>query len=202
MTSTTRPFRLTTVCTGNICRSPFAEAALDRLLLGRRDFHIDSRGSAAGFGDAAPEPMLRAAGRHDIDLRRHRSRPLDREVVERADLVLALGRDHRAAVARLSPRANRRTFTLLEFGRLIGTLDARDMNRLRSPDLDVDERLAEAVRLVASRRGHLVADAAADLSVADPFGGRDSAYTDAADRIMSAVRPVAAFLTEVAAPPV
>jgi protein-tyrosine phosphatase len=197
-----RPFRVTTVCTGNICRSPFAEAALGRLLQGPREFHIDSRGSAAGFGRAVPGPMLEAAARHDIDLRPHRSRALDREVVDGADLVLALGRDHRAAVARLSPRASRRTFTLLEFGRLLGTLDARDMHRLRSRDLDAEGRLAEAVRLVASRRGHLVTHAAAaDLSIADPFGGRDSAYADAADRIMTAVRPVAAFLAEVAAPP-
>lgn len=196
-----RPFHVTTVCTGNICRSPFAEAALGRLLQGRRDFHIASRGSEAAFGEVVPEPMLTAARRHDIDLRRHRSRPLDRSAVDESDLVLALGRDHRAAVARLSPRASRRTFTLLEFGRLLGTLDAADMRWLRSDDLEADERLADAVQLVASRRGHLDADAAAGgLSVADPYGGRDSAYADAADRIMTAVRPIAAFLAEVAEP--
>ncbi|HET6762876.1 MAG TPA: low molecular weight protein arginine phosphatase [Longimicrobiaceae bacterium] len=112
MTDTDAPHPATTtynllfVCTGNTCRSPMAEGVA-RAELERRGWahvRVASAGLAAYEGSPATAEAVAVAGRHGVDLAAHRSRPLTRELVEWADLVLAMGPSHLAGIARLNGR--------------------------------------------------------------------------------------------------
>lgn len=84
------------VCTGNICRSPMAEAMLRHELerRGCHDVEVASAGTWAGPGNpATPEAVEVMRGR-GIDLDRHRSRPVDPVEVAEADLVVAMTSVH------------------------------------------------------------------------------------------------------------
>ena len=89
--------RVVLVCTGNICRSPTAEAVLRHQLeqagLGAR-VAVDSAGTYAGHGGEAPDPRARDAARQrGYDLTGLRARGLLPEDAD-ADLVLAMDRGH------------------------------------------------------------------------------------------------------------
>ena len=87
------------VCTGNTCRSPLAEALL-RLEAGRRhvDIAASSAGTFAATGAPASAHSIMAAGRRGADLSSHRSRGLNSDMLEEADLVLAMTPSHLGAV--------------------------------------------------------------------------------------------------------
>lgn len=91
------------VCAGNICRSPYAAAALDRELPpGLRDRIL---ASSAGFfepGRPSPDEAVEAARPRGVELSAHRSRALSADVVGEARLVLAMERWQARRVARLS----------------------------------------------------------------------------------------------------
>jgi protein-tyrosine phosphatase len=84
------------VCTGNICRSPLAEAIARRLLdeRGRPDIEVSSAGTAAFDGSPASEGAYLVALENGLDLSSHVSTPLSPEVVTEADLVLGMAPHH------------------------------------------------------------------------------------------------------------
>jgi protein-tyrosine-phosphatase len=96
-------FNILFVCTGNTCRSPMAEGVAASELARRGWTHVAvaSAGSSAEPGHPAAEHAVAAAARRGVDLRSHRSRPLTRDLVEWADLVLAMSPSHLDPVARL-----------------------------------------------------------------------------------------------------
>ena len=90
------------VCTGNTCRSPLAALALRRELGGEaNDVRIQSAGTAATAGQPASMGSQRVAEAEGLDLAQHRSRPVTREMLAAADLVLVMSPSHRAAVRAL-----------------------------------------------------------------------------------------------------
>ena len=62
---------------------------------------VGSAGIAADETSGASEGSLLVAMEQGLDLSRHRSRQLDRRLVEEADLVLTMGGSHLAAVREL-----------------------------------------------------------------------------------------------------
>jgi protein-tyrosine phosphatase len=104
MESDNRPesFRLLFVCSGNTCRSPLALALAERELA-RLGWQVEVRsgGVSALSGAPASEGSLRAAERHGLDLRGHRSRPVDPELLDWADLVLVMSPGHLLRLAEL-----------------------------------------------------------------------------------------------------
>jgi len=94
-------YNLLFVCTGNSCRSPLAEAIAQREIAERGWSHVAvaSAGIAAVPGAPASDGAVQVAGEQGIDLTHHRTRPLTPELVEWADLVLAMSASHLAAVA-------------------------------------------------------------------------------------------------------
>lgn len=88
--------RLLFVCTGNTCRSPLAEAVARRLLAerGLSDVIAESAGTSAWEGSTASDGSMLVALEHDLDLSGHRTRPLTRDLVDAADLILAMGPTH------------------------------------------------------------------------------------------------------------
>lgn len=84
------------VCTGNMCRSPLAEAML-RAELERRGadgFTVSSAGTGAWEGRAASDGALLVGLEQGLDLSAHRSRHLTKDVVAEADVIFGMSRAH------------------------------------------------------------------------------------------------------------
>jgi protein-tyrosine phosphatase len=103
--------RILIVCIGNICRSPTAEF-LFRDKLKHRDIHISSAGLKALVGRPMDDNAMQILKERGIDAAEHRARQLDPSMLREADLVLAMERNHVAAVSRLAPEASGKLFLL------------------------------------------------------------------------------------------
>jgi protein-tyrosine-phosphatase len=189
---TPRRFRLLFVCTGNICRSPFARFHTRLLLemrLGPRWaswFDVASGGTGAVVG-AEMHPLSRAQlgplATHP-DVAAFRARQLPARDVEMADLVLTVSRSHRSAVLELEPRALRSTFTLPEFARLLDGVDHAAL------PADPRERAHALVAAALAERGQGAPVDPEDDAIPDPVQGTVSDHAEAARRIHDAVRPL------------
>lgn len=113
--------RILIVCTGNICRSPYAAYRLQAALTQRgiTRIAVDSAGTRAEPQHPMALRISRALMRAGIESNDFQSKPVTRQLVERADLILTAETAHRAAVVRLEPATLGRVFTLRQFARLI-----------------------------------------------------------------------------------
>lgn len=115
------------VCTGNTCRSPMAEALLARAIAeaGLPGIEVASAGIGAWEGAAASEGAYLVMLEQGYDLSAHRARQLTREMVEQADLILAMGWAQLARVRELG--GGGRAHLIGEFaGRDSGDAEVRD----------------------------------------------------------------------------
>ncbi len=169
------------VCTGNICRSPLAEALLrdrsGRLLDGA--VRVRSAGTWARSGHPAMPETISAAARLGLDIEEHAASPLTAASIERADLILGLTAEHRDEAARIVPEARARAFTLKE---LVALLKGVEPARGRSREAVLD-RIAQADAL----RSDLDRGIVADLDVIDPLGLGAEFHLEVAREIEAAV---------------
>lgn len=177
-------FRVLAICSGNVCRSPFVELLLGRELSSRPDFVVESAGTIASPGQRMTVEMCEAAALFGITAEsaaQHEARRLSEGTVARADLILGLTREHRAAAVSLDPGAVRRAFTLNEFARLVDVGAASDAGA-RSP--------GELVARAASGRGPGAQWAQNDDDIADPIGQPWEVYQRVSAEIARAVETV------------
>ena len=104
------------VCTGNICRSPMAEALLRHGLAERgcNSIEVSSVGTwAMGGNPAMPEAVetLRALG---IDLSQHRSRDVDEAEMAAADVIVVMTSVHVRELKTAVPDATPKVLMLKE----------------------------------------------------------------------------------------
>ena len=190
-------FRLLFVCTGNICRSPFAQVLAGHLLVARLGgraaghFEVSSAGVRAVVG-APMHPASRAQlshwGLHGDNASRFVARQLSSSMIDSVDLVLGASPGHRSAVVGCEPAALSTTFSLREFARLVGSVEQRS--------LPVDpvaraHALVEEARLL---RG-LVQSAEVDGDrIPDPMGEAPAVHQLAATLISDALHSIITVL--------
>jgi protein-tyrosine phosphatase len=101
-----------TICTGNICRSPVAEAALRDACPG---LNVASAGLQALAGHGIDPDSAAAVQAIGISLSDHCARQFDAEMGKAADLILVMEAHHRAEIARRWPHLLGKTFLLGHF---------------------------------------------------------------------------------------
>lgn len=109
-------FRILFVCSGNICRSPLAEAvfkaqAAEAGVASR--FHVDSAGTH-GYHEGEPaDPRTRRVGRkHGLDVDSI-ARPVVDEDFDRFDLIVAMDRGHRSELIARGGKGRRASIRLM-----------------------------------------------------------------------------------------
>jgi protein-tyrosine phosphatase len=159
------------VCTANICRSPMAEAFLARRLAGLGS--AASVRSAGLLGDGAPPhpEVITVMTGYGLDVAGHRSRRVTPDDLERADLTIAMAREHLRHAVVAVPAVWSRAFTLRELVRRGGTIGQRTSRESLPEWLD---RIHEG-----RERAALLGDSPDD-DVADPTGGPPHGYTETA----------------------
>lgn len=100
------------VCTGNICRSPMAEAVLRSLVPQEADFDVLSFGTLARQGNPAMDGTLIAAREAGLDLSQHRATPASTPLLAGLDLVLAMERHHMEHILIMAPDLGAKVFGL------------------------------------------------------------------------------------------
>jgi protein-tyrosine phosphatase len=90
------PRRILVVCYGNVCRSPYFQAVLQRAMPA---VTVDSAGFV-GSDRAVPEISLTISAERGLDLSQFRSRPLMADVVKSADLILVMDSDQARQIMR------------------------------------------------------------------------------------------------------
>lgn len=147
------------ICHGNICRSPYAEAALRRTeLLRERDMSVGSAGFV-GAGRPTPAEGLAVATRRGLDLTPHESRLMEMGELRSTDLIVVMDTRQRREVAARADRPRREILVL-------GDLDPRPIRRrtIRDP-WSQDEAVFEAVY---ERIDRCVAELARELNRTSP----------------------------------
>lgn len=199
------PFRLLTVCTGNICRSPQAAQLLEARIcaagkLLSAQVEVASAGTRAvldaGMDPSAAELSRELGGAPD----HHRARQLTPQMVDGADLVLCMSREHRSAAVRMMPRASRHTFLLTEFAGLLEDLarnQRADSLWAGSAAEDPPGQLRGSVRAAASRRGQIPRHVFPFAEIVDPHRADVSVYRESADQIHQAVERICQAAAEI-----
>jgi low molecular weight protein-tyrosine phosphatase len=178
-------FAIVFVCSGNRFRSPLAEHLMRAATHGL-PVHVSSLGTLE-LKEGPPLVEATELGRElGLDLAAHRSRPLRRELVGEADLVLGFERRHVAHAVVDGGVPRERTFTVPELAGLLRALEAHG-----------PAATAEAARALVAQANALrvrIAREPPDVEIADPYGGTPEAYRRSAEAVRDAVRRIAAGL--------
>jgi low molecular weight protein-tyrosine phosphatase len=105
------------VCTGNICRSPTAEAVFRKLAADaglQEALFADSAGTHGYHIGEPPDPRAQAsAATRGYDLSRLRARTVERVDFERFDLIVAMDRGHLTLLSGMAPPSDAHKLKLM-----------------------------------------------------------------------------------------
>lgn len=179
------------VCTGNICRSPYAERRL-RQLLPNTGVPITSAGTGAAVASNIEQATSEQLRRLGADVTDFAARAVSPQLIDNAELVLTMTRSHRGEVARLRPAAMRRVFALGDFADLCrSSATWRPISPSRA-------WLPQVVAEAAAARGTVAPRDAFDIDVVDPYGRSAKTHSEAFDRIEDFLAVIVAAMGTVA----
>ena len=92
-----------------------AEGIARKVLSEGNPFKISSAGSSAQDGLPASSLAVEVAGVKSVDLSTHKARLLNETLVKEADLIVAMGSNHRHTVGIIEPSALGYTYLLTDF---------------------------------------------------------------------------------------
>lgn len=164
------------VCTGNVCRSPMAQGFLTHEARERGlDLTVRSTGTHAWVGRAATFEGRKVMNELGVPIDDHRTRELDAELLDWADLVLGLSSEHVRDVVRDFPCVFEKTFGLREFVHLLDFAEG-----------------PEVVAAAHSVRSSAGLPSAVDID--DPYGDREESYRRTAGEIRLLISEMASRL--------
>lgn len=173
--------RVMFVCTGNVCRSAYAERALATALAegpaaGR--VTVTSMGTQPNQALGVPRTLQRLGAQEGVvGLETHRPRALVPHELGQAHLILTATAEHMDRVLHDAPQCMMRTFTMLEFAQLVVLLDSQEPGWLE-PGMGVP-----AMARAAARHRSKVHAADGRLDLPDPFGKAEEDYRQMVDRV-------------------
>jgi protein-tyrosine-phosphatase len=92
-----RHYTITFICSGNICRSPMAEGIL-RGMLEKTKFakqiEINSAGTLNLDSSRASEEAIRISEKHNVNISDHISSPIDRQILDKANIIICMAAYH------------------------------------------------------------------------------------------------------------
>jgi protein-tyrosine phosphatase len=149
---------------------------------------IDSRVRSAGLmpgGSPATDPAIEVMAAVGLDISRHRSRQVTQSVVDLADLVVTMTRQHLIELTLMAPDAWPRMFQIRDIVRRAEPVGAR------LPEAPFEEWL-DVVGEGRTRSGILAASLSDDI--ADPIGQPVSVYERTRDELDELLTRLAALL--------
>ncbi|WP_440708381.1 arsenate reductase/protein-tyrosine-phosphatase family protein [Herbiconiux sp. YIM B11900] len=185
------PPRITFLCTGNICRSPLAEKILRARLADLGDTHavVSSAGLHAVVGAPMEAQPAEIATRYGADPQ-HTAAQATADVLRSSSLVLTMTREQRAEVSREYPFALKRSFTLIEFVRILDELPSE----VRRPSLQEEGGLFDTVMEASRFRGMIALGDEDDID--DPYRRSAETHERVGTRIAEVTARLAAQLTD------
>lgn len=143
------------VCSGNICRSPMAEAVFRDIVetAGLADkFHIDSAGTGSWHvGEAAHSGTLSVLKKHGI-VHKGRARQVKRSDFDAFDYILAMDSSNLYSLQRTTAESDAEVAMFLSYANDAGTVNVEDV-----PDPYYNNRFDEVYDLVTKGSDALLA---------------------------------------------
>lgn len=189
--STGQPVRLLTVCTGNVCRSPYAAALLAQGLGWARPgaFEVSSAGTHALVGRALEPGSRVILEEKDVPVLPDRARMVTPGLLAEQSLVLVMSARHRETVLEEAPALVRRTVGLVDLAAALREVG----EQYAWPDLLADVG-AKEVRARWRALPEVLAAVRAFpervTEVEDPYGRGTRSFGRMAAQLDSAVRGV------------
>jgi len=140
----------------------------------KRGLVIETRstGTHAWNGRAATIEGRRVMNEHGVSIDDHRTIELDRDLVDWADLLIGMSREHVRETVRTFPDAAEKTFTMKGILELLGSL----------PPYTQTVAWLDAAASMRER-----AESISDADIDDPIGEREAAYARVAKEIRDLV---------------
>ena len=147
------------VCTGNTCRSPMAEAVARKIAIerGLTDVEAMSAGTSAHDGSPASDGSLLIGIERNMDLGSHRAQTLTLDMVQNADLVLAMGPHHLERIEALGGAG--KAFLLSDFAshgasmRAISDPIGMELDVYRATADELEDEIRRALDRITAERG-------------------------------------------------
>lgn len=185
------------VCTGNICRSPMAEALFeDRLVKGYPHLFplvkVDSAGTVAIEGNRVTETAVQTMDLWGIDLSRHRAQPLGVRLAREADLIVVMAREHLLSIERLGEEYLEKSYTLKH----LASMKEGALDRLGTAAVQDEGELETRVRLLVSwlsgkaKSGGGREPEMMSSDIIDPIGGSLETYLTVAEDVSANLEDV------------